>query len=437
MTRHSDFGGYDSVLGDPSASFHKTQRNAAKRIVESDGSYSTVSVYDNAFVQHMIPQSDMQYSWVTASATNTIFGYEQPNNSNASMASTDITFVSASDFGTFINTSMLTSGKPILGRPQSQAGTNFYPQPFIQLNSFAFADPTQLDENTISLRFNSDFVGATLVGGTLGGAQPPQGLNLQLLASNGAGGFSSWKQVRQADGVMPRYLRKKNILSTVKQTQTLITNNQGTQEFIYPKTLVSYIEPPVSSKYKPLRHQVLLWNYQKEDGTGGEEIIIDSSYANNLAYFTMTNTAGVQGVFDSLTDILGFKPQYAKQVYDDLKRIYINNENGGLVPGANPIRWVPSFTYREVIYPRESYTFLSKTRMRENYGEASGSDDFNRASGKARTFWRDKPTDRLRSIGFATSALGSSIDVGSFKTTSYENVIDLSCWTFRCSLSYC
>ena len=28
----------------------------------------------------------------------------------------------------------------------------------------------------------------------------------------------------------------------------------------------------------------------------------------------------VQGVFDSLTDILGFKPQYAKQVYDDLKK---------------------------------------------------------------------------------------------------------------------
>ena len=88
------------------------------------------------------------------------------------MASTDITFVSASDFGTFINTSMLSSGKPILGRPQSQAGTNFLPTAIHQLNSFAFADPTQLDENTNFSRFNSDFVGATLVGGTLGGAQP-------------------------------------------------------------------------------------------------------------------------------------------------------------------------------------------------------------------------------------------------------------------------
>ena len=268
LVRHSAFGGYDSVLGEPSASFHKTQRNGAKRIVESGGTYSTASVYDNAFVQHMIPQSDMQYSWITASATNVIFGYEQPNNSNASLASTDITFVSASDFGTFINTSMLSSGKPILGRPQDQAGANFHPQSFVQLNYFAFADPTQLSGNTISLRFNSDFVGATFVDGALGGAEPPQGLNLQLLASNGAGGFSSWKQVRQADGVMPRYLRKNNILSVAKETQTLRTNDQGKSEFIYPKTLVSYTEPPVSSKYKPLKHDVLLWNYRKRKWHG-------------------------------------------------------------------------------------------------------------------------------------------------------------------------
>ena len=430
LVRHSAFGGYDSVLGEPSASFHKTQRNGAKRIVESGGTYSTASVYDNAFVQHMIPQSDMQYSWITASATNVIFGYEQPNNSNASLASTDIAFASSSDFGAY----EISAGIFIYGTTRAAAeaaGDAFIPIDFVGLNTIAIPDSDSFDENTLFYDTTSpqtfspiiNFPGTPL---TIEGAAAT--LNGQLLNSNGPYGLPSWKQVRQADNPIVKDMRKNNRLSVVKETQTLITNNQGTQEFIYPKTLVSYTEPPVSSKYKPLRHQVMLWNYQKEDGTGGEEIIIDSSYANNLAYFTMTNTAGVQGVFDSLTDILGFEPQYAKQVYDDLKRIYINNENGGLIPGANPIKWVPSFTYREVIYPRESYTFLAKTRMRENYGEASGSDDFNRASGKARTFWRDNANDRLRSIGFATSALGSPIDTGTFKTTSYENVIDLSCW---------
>tara|TARA_A100001515_G_scaffold49185_2_gene38918 strand:+ start:33836 stop:40282 length:6447 start_codon:yes stop_codon:yes gene_type:complete len=397
------FSGGAGIDGVGIASFHKTQRNAAKRIVETGGVFSTGTVYDNAFVQHMIPQSDMQYSWVTASATNVIFGYEQPNNSNASLASTDITFVSAS----------------ITGAHQSSG--EIIPVDFVGLNSNILKTLTT-GSNLIEATSSTDLFAAN--------AEISTGLLLNSinLNLNGASGFPSWKQVRQADNPIVKDMRKNNRLSVVKETQTLITNDQGTQQFLYPKTLVSYIEPPVSSKFKPLRHQVMLWNYQKEDGTGGEEIIIDSSYANNLAYFTMTNTAGVQGVFDSLTDILGFEPEYAKQVYDDLKRIYINNENGGLVPGANPIRWVPSFTYKEVVYPRESYTFLAKTRMRENYGEASGSDDFNRASGEARTFWRDNPIDRLRSIGLATSAFGSPIDVGTFKTTSYENVIDLSCW---------
>ena len=39
--------------------------------------------------------------------------------------------------------------------------------------------------------------------------------------------------------------------------------------------------------------------------------------------------------------------------------------------------------------------------MRENYDEASGSSDFNRSLGKARTFWKDESKDRLRSIGDA------------------------------------
>ena len=141
---------------------------------------------------------------------------------------------------------------------------------------------------------------------------------------------------------------------------------------------------------------------EKENGMDGKEVIIESSYGNNLAYFTMTNTEGVEGVFDSLTDILGFYPEHVKQAYDNLKKIYINNENGGLIQGANPIKWIPSFTYREVVYPRESYTFLAKTRMREAYAEASGSNDFNRASRQRQgLFGEMKPSnDRLRSIQF-------------------------------------
>ena len=87
LTRHSAFGGYDGVKGSPTASYHQTQRNGAKRLkingAPEIGSHSgiglnlvTGTVYDNGFIQHMIPQSDMQYTWITASATGSVvFGY--------------------------------------------------------------------------------------------------------------------------------------------------------------------------------------------------------------------------------------------------------------------------------------------------------------------------------------------------------------------------
>ena len=414
------FSGGAGIDGIGIAAFHKTQRNGIKRILSSSSGYSTGTVFDNAFVQHVIPQSDMQYSWITASATNSIFGYEQPNYANASLASTDITFVSQSQIGIWNDGGTRKFGINSYQVPENQ----FIAQDFSGMNKALKLVESQMAENTVQYESNNTFAP---VASYLPQA-PASVLNAGLLRGNGPAGNPSWVQVRQGDGPIPRYLRRANKYSLLKEAQTLVTDDQGRNEFIYPKTLVSYVEPPVSSKYKPLRHHMVLWNYQKEDGTGGEEVIVDSSYGNNLCHFTMTNTDGVEGVFDSMTDLLGFAPEYAKQVYDDLKRIYINNENDGLDSGANPIRHVPSFTYREVVYPRESYTFLAKTRVRENYAEASGSNDFNRASGDARTFWRDKPNDRLRSIQFATSALGNPIDVGSFKTTSYDNVIDLSCW---------
>jgi hypothetical protein len=91
LTAHSLFGGYSSLYGEPSASYHKVQRNGAKRIEYTEekvydvgAAITTASSYDNFWVQHMIPQSDLQYNWITASAIQAPFGYSQPDLSNAS-----------------------------------------------------------------------------------------------------------------------------------------------------------------------------------------------------------------------------------------------------------------------------------------------------------------------------------------------------------------
>jgi hypothetical protein len=71
-------------------SYHKIQRNTRTRleITSSDadpileasgGTFSTSSTYDNAFVQHSIPQSDRNYMWITSSLTDgaNFYGFDQ------------------------------------------------------------------------------------------------------------------------------------------------------------------------------------------------------------------------------------------------------------------------------------------------------------------------------------------------------------------------
>ena len=468
LSEHSAFGGYDSVLGSPSASFHKTQRNGAKRLKingEPDiGAHDglgldlvTGSTFDNAYIQHMIPQSDMQYSWITASALSAPFGYAQPNPANASMASTAITFLSASEHGSYVHSAAPDSRLfGINKRYENATRGQIVPSDFVGLNT-NFRSVIDTIGNTVSASINEDFMrmpagGFAVTSRTLGTAGQAAKLNALNLKRNGAGGFSSWKQVRQSDHILMKDMRKNNRLSIVR----VFPNGAEGQEVLVEnplQVLYSYREPPVTSKYKPLRHSIGAYNHQDTSGLGlnGDPFIIKSSYGNNLSYFTMTNERGLGGLFlvdyatgvggsynedsfPSMTKILNFNPTYEKQVYDDLKRIYINSEINGFLLGSSPIKKANDVNYREVVYPKESNTFLSGSRMRLNYSEASGSADFNRPLGSARTFWRNIGSDRLRNLAAANSTIipKNSMNVeivsGGSKTTSYEGVLDLSCW---------
>jgi hypothetical protein len=424
------------------ASFHKTQRNGAKRLKINgepdvgahDGlglAVATGTVFDNAFVQHMIPQSDMQYSWITASATSTIFGYQQPDSSLASLASTDISFVTASSHGSFIATTRQFGGDG------NTLGEGFFPTTFVDLN-YHLVNDLDTKNNTLERGgLNTQFVNAAAFAANTSMATGRAGQGAELntfnLKRNGAGGFSSWKQVRQADNPLVKDMKKNNRVSLLRETGSTEVNILGELQIIQHKVLHRYREPPVSSKYKPLRHNINVYNYNDTSGKGlfGDQFIIKSSYGNNLVYFTMTNDRGIKNFLTSMTKIMEFyEPNfvYPKQVYDDLKRIYLNSETGGFLLGSNPVKKANEISYREVIYPRESFTFLKKTRMRENYAEASGSSDFNRPLGKARTFWRDRSLDRLRSLGEARNSMSTLIVTASNASSSYEGVLDLSCW---------
>ena len=74
LSRHCGQFGFDSVVGEPNASFHKVNRNTLTRLEWSGSSDSnnigavlSGSVRDNWYVQHQIPRSDRQYAWITGS----------------------------------------------------------------------------------------------------------------------------------------------------------------------------------------------------------------------------------------------------------------------------------------------------------------------------------------------------------------------------------
>jgi hypothetical protein len=116
LRRHSGQFGYDSVVGSETTknnyvtipSFHKIQRNDAKRRISGSGGTIVDTIYNNGFYQSCIPQSDFQYSWITASIgddlTQRILGFAPSSGfvSSSSGYVDAIVFPSASTiFGSF------------------------------------------------------------------------------------------------------------------------------------------------------------------------------------------------------------------------------------------------------------------------------------------------------------------------------------------------
>ena len=79
LSRHSGRFGRDSTVTNPGASLeqsvslNKMNRNPLPSIIEtSPDVFVTASKHDNFFVQHQIPRSDIQYSWVTGSVAQNV-----------------------------------------------------------------------------------------------------------------------------------------------------------------------------------------------------------------------------------------------------------------------------------------------------------------------------------------------------------------------------
>jgi len=422
-------GSVNALNYEGSASFHKVNRNS-RRVIKLDSSdtYISGTVYDNWFVQHQIPQSDLQYAWITASVINdytgsALYGFEQPDFSNASLASTDITFCSASDFGSYIYNNLYVH----FGIPREEVGgirTNHIPVDFAGLNTL-IVEPITSSENHLGYDpsqgigydqtgdappwddthyFNNDYIyvlnsdsDATRPGGAAG-------LNSLILHRQGPYGWPSWKQIRGGQHPIMRAHKKENIQSFLKTT---IIDPIPTDAWkgVQLKSVFNQVEPPITSKFNPLKHSLV---YKKSNDNSQKPIIIWNSYGNQKGHFTDPpdfNISGITNINNSnfihvnagnASNTLNQANQRIL-IYDTLNKFLLKSFGGYISGAANPISDITSLDISETIYPREHYTYLSGTRSRLVFSN---------------NFWRDLRDDRTLTSSNANSQ-GNILEYGS------------------------
>ena len=269
-TLHAGAFGHDPVFGSvPSAtyvttpSWHKVNRNAGKRLEYKVSKYVTASVYDNLFVQHAIPRSTQQYSWVTASLAHglTIFGLQPPTYYSASTLGELITEGSDYEDLTFVglNTAIvdpITASSHLQGFPLAVDASSSYN------NDDYWASP--------SLDTGADY------------------FNFVITTRNGPWGYPTWKQIRTGETKIARKLRETNQIGLVTpppQIPVTLTNG-STYQFvraIRSNGFVDYTEQPISSRYSPAS---ILLEDNTEDSDSLNNVSLMVTHGNELDFFS-------------------------------------------------------------------------------------------------------------------------------------------------------
>ena len=299
--------------------------------------FVTGSIYDNYWVSHPIPRSDLQYSWITASidasnpypALAETFGHA-PEDGYVSSSVEGVVpaynFVSASDFGSYLST---VTGRRYFGATAlmlASDATRIWGPPvdFIGLNTY-IDEPITSSQNYLGLPsalsmenyFNKTFI---YTFSHYGRADDQFGLNSILLNRNGPYQYPSWKQVRTGEHAVARYHRRNNILAVQDSPEALPPGESyspyrwwfafaggayggpGPSSVHRSKgyTFTQYNEPPITSKFMPIQQ-----NIQQEG----------ASYTSWFQYTHGNN----KNMFSNpaLNDRLNFDPNSIYTIYDE------------------------------------------------------------------------------------------------------------------------
>ena len=407
-------GGSSSVnLEDYSGtgSFHKVNRNGRQAVRfsgstgYSDDSYVETVKYDNWFIQHAIPQTDAQYAWITASLVqgysgSALYDYESKGLDRGDFASSDLVFVTEVD--SFVKNdhrfifpdSYLAF--PALNLPGVQSSFPLiFSGNFVGINGL-LVDPISSSNNTLGYSENisekfylnerldrlSNETEVDYGRETSPYIQTGYLLNSILLHRDGPFGGANWKLYRKDNHPIVRYQKNHNQIGYVRNLGWI----SGTG--IVNVEVKNFTEPPITSKYKPLK-----FSFKEAKKQKLTTALV--SLGNLRAHFT-DHTAEVyqsdQYSFTSLNVLLPTgqsKERMKKMTYNTYAAFgnYIDSKN---------LNEITQVAYAETIYPKALYTYLSGTRKRINFEN---------------DFWRDSRDNRTKYD--LNNSMGETIETSS------------------------
>lgn len=321
-----------------SASFHKVPKNSYSNVAGSTNN-------DNYWIQHPIPQCDLNYSWINASAAS-------------SSTCDNVTFTSAS--------SISKTDGTVLDPAVLYVDSNFYVVDPINTSSNLLG----LNNTSISSYINSNNGYYTLSNERAFAA---------LITKRNAGyGYPSWKQIRTAQMPLAKYLRDNNLLSVNTKEQVLLGDKRDPfAPTITVDSIKNYTETPVTVNY-PVKYKFIISNYNKGLITDSE-VPLEITYLNNKSFFHNIE------LDDKFIDL----KKLPKEAYDQIVDLARNQGK------FSPIKSVEEFKYTEKLFPRKVNSYLGVVRGRTQYTETQAQLDAQDVIAR-RTFWRDSVNNRRR-----------------------------------------
>lgn len=439
LTNHTEFGGTDATFGPLTASFHKTYRNRQIRLETNEvGVPFTSSVFDNGYIQHAIPASDRQYSWITASLVNHALGTSAPlgyaPRSGKLPPASGLTSVSRDAFVLVTASLEGVSNTAEHGAAASQRGTQPTPLNHVGLNIWSY-DPVTGSNNTlglplnapifeyhtglahavsssvltdsefalgIGLRQNYDLINAASVA-TVGPPNPKRekekGLLERAKGALGRGAEGAGEDTGTGGTAYTLYalnLRRNGGFNHPSWKQ-IRTGDHPVARFNKRNNIVSYIAPgidvpsiaPGMAKNVPSRlvhanqPAVSINAPNNLNLTFGNPIVY--SFSNETDYFADQS-------FSNNVLKARHLQKRNKTAYKNMLDLYSGNNTLGT---KNPIAGAfASLSYQETVYPPREFMHSSHSRGRENF-EIS--------------YWRNKRTARIVPANAFVNSMGSKI----------------------------